>query len=164
MLYWFAPRGGIEPFLPGRFPLFICEGPDGLQPYGFPATGGAEEGVKISFFRQGGLCTPETIDRTVYPEEIAFVQQYLTDLLIPTLDGPCLETATCMYTTTPDEHFIISTHPHHTQVTIAAGFSGHGYKFCSVVGEVLTDLATMGSTSHPIELFAPERFAVPHKD
>ena len=62
-----------------------------------------------------------------------------------------------MYTNTPDEHFVISLHPDHPQVAIAAGFSGHGYKFCSVVGEILADLATEGSTRHPIDLFSPTR-------
>ena len=62
-----------------------------------------------------------------------------------------------MYTNTPDEHFVISTHPNYPQVAIAAGFSGHGYKFCSVVGEILADLATEGETSHPIDLFSPTR-------
>jgi sarcosine oxidase len=62
-----------------------------------------------------------------------------------------------MYTNTPDLHFVISSHPDHPQVAIAAGFSGHGYKFCSAVGEVLADLASHGKTRHPIDLFSPAR-------
>jgi sarcosine oxidase len=58
------------------------------------------------------------------------------------------------YTTTPDEHFIICAHPKHPQVTIASPCSGHGFKFCSVVGEILADLATQKSTRHDISLFA----------
>ncbi|MBA3611118.1 MAG: N-methyltryptophan oxidase, partial [Rubrobacter sp.] len=53
--------------------------------------------------------------------------------------------------------FVIAPHPEHPQVSIAAGFSGHGYKFCSVVGEILADLATEGGTRHPINLFSPTR-------
>ncbi len=64
-----------------------------------------------------------------------------------------------MYTNTPDEHFVICVHPEHQRVVVACGFSGHGYKFCSVVGEILADLATEGSTGHPIELFSPDRLA-----
>jgi sarcosine oxidase len=52
---------------------------------------------------------------------------------------------------------VISAHPKYPQVAIAAGFSGHGYKFCSVVGEILADLATEGETQHPIDLFSPAR-------
>jgi sarcosine oxidase len=63
-----------------------------------------------------------------------------------------------MYTTTPDEHFVIATHPGHENVTIACGFSGHGFTFVPVVGEILADPATSGSTSHPIALFDPRRF------
>jgi sarcosine oxidase len=64
-----------------------------------------------------------------------------------------------MYTTTPDEHFVIATHPEHAGVTVACGFSGHGFKFVPVVGEILADLATSGATAHPISLFDPRRFA-----
>jgi len=59
----------------------------------------------------------------------------------------------------PDEHFVISTYPKYPQVAIAAGFSGHGFKFCGVVGEILADLVTQGETSHPIGLFSPVRLA-----
>ena len=62
-----------------------------------------------------------------------------------------------MYTNTPDLHFVISHHPEHPRVAFAAGFSGHGYKFCSAVGEVLADLTTEGETPYPIELFSPAR-------
>jgi sarcosine oxidase len=64
-----------------------------------------------------------------------------------------------MYTNTPDEHFVISLHPEYPQVAIAAGFSGHGFKFASVVGEILADLVIEGKTNHPIDLFTPQRFA-----
>ena len=68
-----------------------------------------------------------------------------------------------MYTNTPDEHFIIDRHPAHRNVVLACGFSGHGFKFCSVVGEILADLALVGETAQPIDLFALRRFesAVP---
>ena len=62
-----------------------------------------------------------------------------------------------MYTNTPDLHFVLAPHPGHPQVAVAAGFSGHGYKMCSVVGEILADLVTEGETRHPIDLFSPER-------
>jgi len=65
-----------------------------------------------------------------------------------------------MYTNTPDKHFVIAAHPHHPQVAIACGFSGHGYKFASVVGEIMADLVIGGSTRHPIDLFTPDRLTV----
>jgi sarcosine oxidase len=63
-----------------------------------------------------------------------------------------------MYTLTPDKHFVIDIHPRHPQVVVACGFSGHGFKFSSVVGELLADLADEGTTKHPIGMFGAGRF------
>ena len=157
LLFWFDPKGRIEPFLPDRFPIFIWEPEDGNSFYAIPAHEGPTGGVKVAFFRADGKPTdPETIDREVQDEEVEFIRSYLARY-VPGLDGDFLYAKTCMYTNTPDEHFVISTHPQHSQVAIAAGFSGHGYKFCSVVGEILADLTTEGETPHPIDLFSPTR-------
>jgi sarcosine oxidase len=157
--FWFMPVD-IESFAVGRFPVWIREPADGTQFYGFPNHDGRENGVKVAFFRVGPICTPETIDRTVHPEEVEYMRGYLREG-VPGLDGEFLRAKTCMYTNTPDEHFVISTHPEHPQVAIAAGFSGHGFKFTSVVGEILADLATEGRTEHPISLFDPKRLIIP---
>jgi sarcosine oxidase len=160
VMYWFDPVGGVAPFLPDRFPIYIWETPDGAQFYGFPAHDGPTGGVKVSFFRSPGMrgtCTPDTIDRQFHPEEIEQMRRYAAGGL-PALNGPCLYAKTCMYTNTPDHQFIIAVHPDHPRVVMAAGFSGHGYKFASVVGEILADLATTGTTRHPIALFDPRRF------
>jgi glycine/D-amino acid oxidase-like deaminating enzyme len=65
-----------------------------------------------------------------------------------------------MYTMTPDEHFIIDAHPEYPQVSLATGFSGHGFKFSSVVGEILCDLAMKRQTSSDIALFSRSRFGL----
>jgi sarcosine oxidase len=156
VMYWFEPANGLDLFLPDRFPIFIWEPDDGNMFYGFPAQDD-DRGVKTAFFRAGGVSTtPETIDREVRRGEIDFLRGYLAEH-VPDLAGRCLDARACMYTNTPDEHFVISPHPEHPQVTVACGFSGHGYKFCSVVGEILADLANEGSTRHPIDLFSPAR-------
>jgi sarcosine oxidase len=156
VMYWFEPKNGREPFLPDRFPIFIWEPDDGNWFYGFPVQDD-ERGVKAAFFRAGGVpTTPETIDREVHDEEIDFIRAYLAEY-VPDLAGRCLDARACMYTNTPDLHFVISSHPELEQVAVACGFSGHGYKFCSVVGEILADLATEGYTRHPIDLFSPAR-------
>jgi sarcosine oxidase len=156
VMYWFEPTSGLEPFLPDRFPIFIWEPDDGNMFYGFPAQDN-DRGIKAAFFRAGGVpTTPETIDREVHQKEIDFIRGYLAEH-VPDLAGRCLDARACMYTNTPDLHFVISAHPEHPQVAIACGFSGHGYKFCSVVGEILADLATEGTTRHPIDLFSPAR-------
>lgn len=158
ILFWFDPIGGIEPFLPDRFPIFIWEAEGGATPYGFPSIDGPEGGAKLAFYRAPTptICTPQSIDRTVHEEEVEQMREAVRDR-IPSLNSRCLATATCMYTNTPDKNFILTTHPRHPQVTIACGFSGHGYKFCSVVGEICADLATRGETKHDIRLFHPDR-------
>ncbi|MCV7150958.1 N-methyl-L-tryptophan oxidase [Mycolicibacterium pyrenivorans] len=154
VLYWLDPAGGTAPFV--DHPIFIDESADGMQIYGFPAIDGARGGVKVAFFRKGVVCTPDTIDRTVYDREIREMRERTAELL-PVLDGPCLHSATCMYSNTPDQHFVIARHPGSENVTVACGFSGHGFKFVPVVGEILADLAITGSTAHPISLFDPRR-------
>jgi sarcosine oxidase len=153
--YWFAPLGGVEPFL--SHPIWIWEDRSGVQPYGFPAHE-AGRGVKTAFFRMGQETTPDTIDRTVHPAEVERMRAALA-AHVPALAGPLLDARTCMYTNTPDEHFVIAALPGSPQVAIAAGFSGHGFKFAPVVGEILADLALDGGTPQPIDLFDPARFS-----
>ncbi|UGY94778.1 N-methyl-L-tryptophan oxidase [Streptomyces gobiensis] len=157
IMYWFEPDGGTRPYEPGQHPIYVWEDEQGVQIYGFPAIDGPGGGAKVAFFRKGTVCTPETIDRTVYPEEIAAMAGQLAGRL-PTLPGTFLRAATCMYSTTPDQHFVIARHPAYSDaVTVACGFSGHGFKFVPVVGEILADLALTGRTDHPIALFDPRR-------
>jgi sarcosine oxidase len=159
VLYWFEPVGGIEPFLPDHFPIYIWETETGEEKYGFPAIDGPNGGIKVAFHGAPhfSVCTPETIDRTVHPEEIRAMQEAMTPL-IPSLTGRCLHTVTCMYTNTPDKNFILARHPRHEQVVIGCGFSGHGFKFASVIGEILADLATRGATDFDITFLQPDRF------
>jgi sarcosine oxidase len=156
LLFWFAPDGGIDPFRAPAHPIFIWEhGPD-RQFYGFPAIGPAAEGVKVSFFRNGRETDPDQLERTVTPAEVDAMRAHLVDRL-PALAGTYLRGVACMYTNTPDQHFVIALHPEHPQVAMAAGFSGHGFKFVPLVGEVLADLVTQRATAHPIGLFDPAR-------
>ncbi|MFB9902732.1 N-methyl-L-tryptophan oxidase [Allokutzneria oryzae] len=154
--YWFDPAGGVAQFDHSHHPIYIWENAEGVQVYGFPAHDGPSGGAKVAFFRKGVLCTPDTIDRTVYQDEIDAMAAHMATR-IPNLPGKFLRAATCMYTTTPDEHFVIARHPAHERVTVACGFSGHGFKFVPVVGEILADLALDGRTEHPIALFDPSR-------
>lgn len=162
VLYWFEPYGGVEPFLPDRFPIYIWEVTPGLMLYGFPAQPGPPGGVKTAFYRTEPRqpCTPDSIDRAVHQHEVDHIRGWLARC-IPSLNGAFREGLTCMYTNTPDEHFVIGIHPRYPQVALAAGFSGHGFKFASVVGAILADLAIDRVTRHPIDLFAPTRFTTP---
>jgi sarcosine oxidase len=157
VLYWFAPAGGVGPFRPDRHPIYVWEDAAGTQLYGFPAIDGPDDGAKVAFFRGGRTCTADTIDRVVADFETEGMAAHLRGR-IPDLPHRFLRALTCMYTNTADEHFVIAPHPAHERVTVACGFSGHGFKFVPVVGEILADLATTGSTRHPIALFDPGRF------
>jgi sarcosine oxidase len=160
ILFWFRPRGGVGAFAPERLPIWIYEPDDGNMFYSFPAVDGADT-VKAAFFRADGTpADPDTIDREVHEDEVEFIRGYL-GRHVPALDGEFVAARTCMYTNTPDQHFVVSAHPDHPQVAVAAGFSGHGYKFCSVIGEILADLAIDGGTRHPVDLFSPTRLIDP---
>ncbi len=142
-LYWLSPSGGPAPYSADRFPIYIWDLGDGVQFYGFPAD---EDGrVKVAFFR-----TPNGDESSL--------RAALAPCLPSLASGTLVETASCKYTLTPDHHFVLGLHPAHEQVVIASPCSGHGYKFASVVGEILADLAIDGATRHPIDLFAPGRF------
>lgn len=156
VMHWFDPVGGVGPWV--DHPVYVHEDAAGSQVYGFPAHDGPAGGAKIAFFRRGTEADPDALDRTVTDEEVDVMRRRATTIL-PGLDGPSLRATACMYTTTPDHHFVVAPHPAHDAVTVACGFSGHGFKFVPVVGEVLADLATTGATAHPIGLFDPARFA-----
>jgi sarcosine oxidase len=156
LLFWFQPTGGLEQYRPPRFPVFVWEDETVMQIYGFPAYGRDEDGVKIAFFRNGVRSDPDHLDRQIHPDEIARITSYVARRL-PTLPGRFLRGTACMYTTTPDEHFVLTTHPEHPEVVIAAGFSGHGFKFVPVMGEIIGDLVVDGATRHTIGLFNASR-------
>ena len=157
--FWFEPNGGIEPFVPDRHPVWLWDAGsgDGL-PYGIPAVDGPEGGVKLAWHRRGRPCEPDDLDRTVTAAEVSEIAQAVRTRL-PTLPGRFLRAVPCMYTNTPDEHFVVGRHPGHPQVIVAAGFCGHGFKFAPVIGEIVADLVVTGATAHPIGLFDPTRFS-----
>lgn len=157
VLGWFQPTRP-EYFTPARFPVFNLLVDEGRY-YGFPVFG--VPGFKIGRYHHHEEHTdPDTIDRHLHPqdEEVlrACVRRYFPDA-----DGPTMKLATCMFTNSPDEHFILGPHPEAPQVVFGAGFSGHGFKFASVIGEILAELASEGTTRHDISLFDPKRYLTP---
>ena len=157
VMAWIRPRGGLEPFMPDKFPVFLSDLGDGRPAYGFPAIDGPEGGVKAAIHGSDAVCTPETVDRAIHNADLLDLKEKVIRRM-PSLNGEVLRAQTCLYTMTPDEHFVIGTHPRNAACTLACGFSGHGFKFASVVGEILADLSTVGLTSHAIGLFSPTRF------
>jgi sarcosine oxidase len=156
LLHWFAPDVPVARFRAPAHPVFVWEHAGDLQLYGFPAYGPDSDGVKVAFFRNGRRTDPDQLDRTVTAAEVDQMRDHLARHL-PALAGTHLRSVACMYTTTPDQHFVVALHPDHPQVVVAAGFSGHGFKFVPLIGEVLADLVTERATAHPIGLFDPAR-------
>lgn len=151
---WFQPDGGIEFFVPGRFPVWLWETRDGAYPYGFPALDGPEGGVKVAIHHGGAdrFCTVDNVKREVSEAETAVAQAIITSRL-PAASGRCLRALTCLYTSLPDGHFLVDRHPAHPEVLIVSPCSGHGFKFCPVIGEIAADLVERNATRHPIQLF-----------
>lgn len=155
VLHWFDIGWKPELFRRDRFPIFIADVPDGPF-YGFPAID--RFGLKVArHYGAPHLPGPDGVDWVATPDDAAPVQAFL-NTYIPGFAGHVTKSQVCMYTLTPDKHFVIDTHPHHPQVSVACGFSGHGFKFAPVVGEILADLAETGQTEHPIEMFSARRF------
>lgn len=141
-------------FQPEVFPVYLLEAPEG-EYYGFPCLPG--EGLKIGRHDIGEVCTPQTINRAVAPAEIAMLKAVIDRYMRGGANG-FKWSLTCMYTNTPDRNFVIDRHPTQPQVVYGCGFSGHGFKFASVIGEILAEMAVEGKTRHSIEFLSAARF------
>lgn len=156
VLLWTQPLRP-ELFRLGTFPVFYMEAAEGRF-YGFPVYG--IPGFKVGkYHHRGQTVDPDQIDRNAYPEDEEVLRQAVRRFF-PDANGPAMGLRTCIFTNTPDEHFILDRHPSWPQVFVAAGFSGHGFKFSSVVGEIMADLALEGGTRHDLSLFRVGRFAL----
>jgi sarcosine oxidase len=146
-----------EHYAVGSFPVFILDVPEGRF-YGFPEYG--IPGFKIGLFHhRSEQVDPDAWDRSVIEPEDEALLRSGTSQYFPDADGPALSLKTCMFTNTPDEHFILDRLPEAPQVVVVSPCSGHGFKFVSVVGEIAADLALEGDTSHDIGMFGLDRFA-----
>ncbi len=157
VLAWFQPLRP-ELFRLQTFPVFNIAVEEGRF-YGFPVYG--IPGFKVGCYHHlAQRVDPDTMDREVHREDEEVLRSF-TRRYFPDAAGPTLSLMTCIFTNTPDEHFILDRHPHLRQVCIAAGFSGHGFKFCSVVGEIMADLVQEGRSRHNLDLFGLRRFTEP---
>jgi sarcosine oxidase len=162
VLGWFQPLRP-ELFTPERFPVFNLLVEEGRY-YGLPIYG--VPGFKLGRYHHlGQTVDSDRVDRECHPhdEQVlrAFAERYF-----PEGAGPTMALRVCLFTNTPDEHFILDLHPDHQQVALASPCSGHGFKFCSVVGEIMADLAERGETRHDISMYRLARLrqtkGVPH--
>jgi sarcosine oxidase len=150
VVLWVQPRRP-ELFRMGAFPVFYMQ--DGDEKfYGFPTYG--IPGFKIGKYNHlKEQVDPNTMDRECHPKDERVLRKAIRKYF-PDADGPTIAMQTCLFSNTSDENFILDRHPAFPEVSIAAGFSGHGFKFCTVVGEIMADLALEGvSKSFDLKLF-----------
>lgn len=151
---WFTP--GTEAYAAGKFPAFLLNRSGLPAPlYGFPDFG---DGLKAAFHGFGDITTPHQIDREVNPERDVEPLVRAMQNWMPGATQTFRKAKPCMYSLTPDEHFVIDRHPRHPNVILCGGFSGHGYKFAPIIGEIAADLALDGGTSHEIGFLSLGRF------
>lgn len=133
----------------GKFPVFLLQDETDYW-YGFPQFG--HNGLKIGKFHRGKniIAHPKDLDRAVSLDDEQMMRGAISKFF-PVANHEMTKAAACMFTTTQDSHFIVDLHPKHKQVVVCSACSGHGYKFCSVMGEILADLALTGKTQHDID-------------
>jgi monomeric sarcosine oxidase len=153
VVFWLAVEDPAV-FQPDRFPIFIADGPLGSV-YGLPSFGGP--GIKVGNHSGGEETTPELANRAVGAEETEEVLPFVRPSL-PLVSDRVIESAVCLYTMTPDHHFIVDRHPSYPNLAFGAGFSGHGFKFAPAIGELLVDLV-LSSRTQPFPRFAVSRFS-----
>jgi sarcosine oxidase len=157
VLLWLQPKRP-DLFTPDRFPVFNLIVKEGRF-YGFPVHG--IPGMKLGLYHHlSEVVDPDDLDRTrITPKDESLLRSFV-EKYIPDAAGPTQSMKVCMFTNTPDEHFILDLHPDYPQVVLGSPCSGHGFKFSSVVGEILADLALEGKTRHNIDLLRLKRLKI----
>ncbi|MGH8095014.1 MAG: N-methyl-L-tryptophan oxidase [Chthoniobacterales bacterium] len=152
---WFTPA--TDEYAAGRFPPFLLDRRGLPAPlYGFPDFG---DGVKAAFHSHGDLSAPDAVIREVDSKrDIEPIVQAM-DQWMPGAAKTFHAAKPCPYSLTPDGHFVVDRHPQHPRLVLCGGFSGHGFKFAPVIGEIGADLALQGATSHDIGFLSLRRFA-----
>ena len=153
VLHWFEPLRDHATFAPEACPISLWEVDGGTIFYAFPDLG---DGVKAAIHHGGETTDVERVRRDVTAEDEAGVRA-LVQRLLPAAAGPRRESSVCLYTNTPDRHFLIDHHPEHERVLIVSPCSGHGFKFAPVIGEVVADLVTTGASRFDLKPFSLAR-------
>jgi sarcosine oxidase len=151
---WFSPS--LASYRASEFPAFLLDRAGLSAPlYGFPDFG---DGVKAAFHGFGAITTADEIDREVnMTRDVAPIAAAMEEWM-PGASANFREAQPCMYSLTPDGHFVIDHHPRHANVILCGGFSGHGFKFAPVVGEIAAELALDGGSRHQIDFLSLQRF------
>ena len=139
-----------------RLPIYMCEHVDGRLVYGFPRL---ERGVKAAIHHEGRLYdSPDQVNREVLPSDIDALRESLGRVLPDLSRAAVRESVSCLYTDTPDGHFLIDFHPRHPRVLLSTPCSGHGFKFSSAIGELQAELLLEGRSRFDVGAFGLSRF------
>lgn len=151
---WFAPA--TNAYDGGRFPAFLLNRTGLPAPlYGFPDFG---DGVKAAFHGLGELTAASEMNREIDLARDVEPLARAMEQWMPRSTQKFLAAKPCLYSLTPDGHFVIDRHPAHHNVILCGGFSGHGFKFAPVVGEIGAELALEAGSRHQIEFLSLSRF------
>lgn len=159
VLFWLEPPAGDARYDSPDCPIYIHEFERGALCYGFPRLA---RGAKASVMHRGEVMDDaDRVRREVRDDEIGPLRQALSGVLPGLAGAPVRESGVCLFTNTPDEHFVIGFHPAHPQVLVSSACSGHGFKFASAIGEVQADLVVDGRSRFDLTPFRVDRFAAP---
>lgn len=153
-MFWLRPSDLSGVFMPARCPVWLWETRAGPVYYGFPDLG---DGPKVARHHGGAVTTPEGVRRDVAADEAGDLLAFLA-ASIPGLHGQVTDARVCLYTNTPDEHFVLDRHPEHRHVLLASPCSGHGFKFAPAIGEALADLSMDRTPRYDLGPFGLGRF------
>jgi sarcosine oxidase len=152
----FAPASEPAALASGRFPIFCLEEPGGAFYYGFPDLG---TGCKIARHHGGAIGQPDDLSRQATDADIADIRDFM-DRRLPQANGALNASDVCLYTNTPDFHFVVDRHPRHDEVILASVCSGHGFKFASVVGEIIAELVQGKRPVFDLSMFRMARWSM----
>lgn len=152
---WFTPA--TNDFAAGRFPPFLLDRKGLPSPlYGFPDFG---DGVKAAFHAHGDLTDAAHLKREIDPERDIEPIVRAMEAWMPGAAATFRAAKPCPYTLTTDSHFVVDHHPEHPRLILCGGFSGHGFKFAPVIGEICADLSLENESQHEIGFLSLRRFA-----
>jgi sarcosine oxidase len=151
----FAPASGRAALGLDRFPIFCLEEPNGAFYYGFPDLG---TGCKIARHHGGAIGEPHDFSRRPTEADVADLRGFM-ERRLPQANGALKASDVCLYTNTPDFHFLVDRHPRHDEVILASVCSGHGFKFASVMGEIIAELVQGRTPAFDLSMFRMARLA-----
>ncbi len=149
-LIYFKPTANLERFQPWQFPIFFVD-----NYYGIPAVG--IDGVKVSFHGLPEVVDPETAKRTIDPEAIESCRNILRKYIPELAEGEVVHSKVCIYDMTENSDFVISSDPEYPSIIYGYGFSGHGFKFAPLIGNLLAELALDLTPSFELDRFSAKR-------